>query len=121
MAFPDVADRTAVRDDITIKAPLLTQDVCHQCLICAAWFTVRAVVSAHDRLRLAFDDGGAKGGQVRFAQISFSGSGIEAVPFGFWSTVHGIVFRGGYQFQISRIVALQAFDESNPQSRSQIW
>ena len=60
MALPDVRDRAAVRNNVTVEAPFFAQDVSHQTLVGTTRFGVRSVVGAHDRIRVAFDNRRAK-------------------------------------------------------------
>src|SRR5436190_12348885 len=120
MTLPDIADRTAIRDYITVEAPLAAQNVDHQSLVSATGFSVRAVVSTHHRICSRLNYGGAKRGQISLAQISFRGRRVERVALRFRTTVHGIMLWGGDYFEVLRVISLQTPDEFNAQPRRQI-
>src|SRR5262245_66666803 len=107
MELVDVVNRAAVRDDVAFEAPLPAQDVV-KLLVGAARLAVGPVVGAHYSFRLAFDDGGAEGGQIGFLQIAFADDGVEAVPFRLGAAVYGEMLRNGDDLRVARIVALQA-------------
>src|SRR5450432_2830757 len=113
MAFGNVIDGAAVRNDVAAKAPLAAQDVRHQPLVRTTGLAIRAVVGAHHGSRMSLDDSRAKRRQVGLSQISLSRPGVKAVAFRFGSAVYGVVLGRGGNFQIARVIALQAFDESD--------
>ena len=41
------------------------------------------------------------------------------MTFGFWSAVHGVMFRGRDHLEVARVIALQTLDESNAQTRGE--
>src|SRR6185437_188248 len=60
----DISDRVAVRDHVSLEAPLTSQLILKQVLVCAGWLAVDRVVSAHHRPGLSFDDCSAEAGLV---------------------------------------------------------
>src|SRR6266567_3860085 len=121
MALPDVRNRAAVGHNVAVEAPFCAQDVSHQTLVGTTRFSVRSVVGAHNRIRVAFDNRRAKRRQIRLSQISFVSRRVKAMTFGFWSAVHCVVFRGRDYFEVARVIALQTLDESDAQTRGEKW
>ena len=71
MPLGNIVNCATIGNDISAELPLAAQNIGHQFFVRAARLGVRAIVSTHHRVCLSFNDGGAKGGQIRFAQISF--------------------------------------------------
>ena len=60
---------------------------------------------------MAVDDGGAEGGRVGVIEIVEGDGNVEAVAKRFGAAVDGVVLGSGDDFEIFRIVALEAGDE----------
>src|SRR5215831_18095164 len=121
MALVDIIDGAAVRNHIAVETPLASQDVDEQMRVSATGLAVCSVVRAHDGRGLSFHDRCPKRRQISFPQIAFIDFGIEAMALGLGSGVHGIVLRGGHNFQVFGIVPLQSFNESDTQAACQVW
>src|SRR5262245_33183803 len=105
---------------MAFEAPLTAQDVV-ELLVSAARGAVRSVVSAHHALSFAFDDSGAESGQISLLQVALADDSVKAVPFRLGAAVDGEMLHRGNNFQVARVVALQAFDISDADARSEIW
>src|SRR5215213_10789024 len=55
VAFPGISNGAAVRNDVTIKAPLAAQDISHELLVRTTRLFIRAVVRTHDRIGFGFN------------------------------------------------------------------
>src|SRR6185369_11969421 len=73
------------------------------------------------RIGFSFNDGCAKRRQIGFSQIAFINGGVKSMSFGFGPAMHRIVFRGGDNLKVARIVTLQALHELNPKTPGEIW
>src|SRR6185436_7828792 len=120
MSMPNVVDGAAVGNNVAVEAPLAAQNIRHQLLVCATRLTVRAVVSTHHRVGPAFHDRRAKSGQISFAQIAFVSGRVETVTLRFRTTMHCVMFRRGYYFEVARVITLQSAYELNAKSCGEI-
>ena len=65
MSAEHVNDSVAIGDHISIEHPRASQLILEQKFVCASWFAVDPVVSAHHRFCLSLGHGGAEGGQSK--------------------------------------------------------
>ena len=107
----EVVDGAAVGGDEAVEVPVVAEDVAEEHLAGAGGDFVDGVVGAHDGVGLAFDDGGAEGGQVGVPEIVRGGIDVGLVARGFGAAVDGVVLGGGDGAEVFGIVALDAFDE----------
>ena len=111
VALMNIADGPAIGNDVALEAPLAAQRV-QQKMIRACRLTMHGVVRAHDGIRVALHDRGAKCGGIRVGKIVRRNGHVEAMTQGFRAAVNGKMLGGGNRFQILGIVALQPGDES---------
>src|SRR5690606_8637664 len=80
-----------------------------------------AVVSAHDRASLAFDDRRAEGGEIRVLEIAQRDVDIRVVTRGFGTAVHGEVLGRGDHVRTIGIVSLHAAHVGHCEARGKEW
>ena len=93
MVRGNVPDGVAVRDHVSVEAPLAAQLILQQILVGACRLAIDGVIRAHDGTGLPFHDGGAEGRLVGIHFIVFAHVHIGKVPSGFRPAVHGVVLR----------------------------
>src|ERR1035441_8791547 len=120
VALEDIADRAAIGDHVSRKAPLLAQNIAEQSRAGAGRLAVHLVIGAHHRVRPALANRRLEMRQVALRQVRILHLGVEAVARRFGSGVHREVLGGGHHFQILRVVALQSLDEVDRQAPRQV-
>src|SRR6185369_10833369 len=76
MAFPNVSDRPAIRDNMPGEVPFFKESVT-EFFVGTSWLTVSSVIRAHQPGGLPFDDRFSKGRQVSFLEVPFAYDGVE--------------------------------------------
>src|SRR6185503_20684040 len=113
MEFVNVINRAAIRDDISFESPIIAQDFAKQRVMRAARLAQIAIVSAHHGICACFFDTRFKSWQVSVVQVTLVRHRIETMPLRLRPAMHGVMLRGGYDFEILRTVTLQALHELN--------
>ena len=112
------ADRAAVGDDEATEPPLLSEHRVEEPGVLARGHSVHAVVRAHDALRAAFDDRGAKMRQVVVANDLLGCVGRAGEPGGF-DVVERVVLRGRHRAKVKGVVALNALHVRDGHARNE--
>ncbi len=112
----NVYNCVAIGNHVAIKFPGAAQLIFQQERVCASRLAVDAVVSAHNRLGLAFRDRCAKRRQVSVFHVVLRYLHVHAMPRCFRSAVHGKMFRRGNHAKIFWIVTLQSGDKRHSHS-----
>ena len=115
VAFGDVHDSAAVRDDESFEPPCAAQMILQQHLVGAGGVSVDGVVGTHDGLDVSVDHGGAEGGEVGFLEVTRTHVHVEAMSQRFGTAVHGKVFAGCDCLRMFGVGALHSGDESRPE------
>ena len=116
----NIGHRTAIRDNVALKAPITPQVFLEQNGIRTRWRAVQRVVGTHHGLGFAFHDRRPKRGQIGVLHVMPGGLNVNGVSGGLWTAMHREVFRSGNRFQIDGFVPLQAGDEGNAETPGQV-
>ena len=108
---PDIVDCVAIGNHITLKPPLLAQQIVKQEGTGASGHTVDRVVSAHDAGDFSLTHHALELRQIRFIQIAFRSLGIETMPVPFRPAMHRVMLRAGHRQHVVGIITLNALDE----------
>ena len=119
MMLMKISDRPAIRHKMPLEIPLSTQNTANQCLTSAARLPVRPVISAHHRLHMRFFDKRLECRQICFLHIFRVGLCIKLMAQRLRSGMHREMLRARRRLH-DLTISLQALDESNTQSGSQI-
>src|ERR1039458_9739814 len=114
MVTINVDDCAAVRNHVTLKAPLAAKLIHKQKVVGAGGLAVDVVVSAHDGAGFAFGNGSTKGRQVRIEFVVFADAHVRRVASRFRSTMYREMFGRRNGAIVFRIIALHAGDKGNP-------
>ena len=107
----DIANRVAIRYDVTFESPLLAQQLVEQERVGAARNAVERIVGAHDAGNLAFPHDSLELRQVHLIQVAFRWFGIETVPVAFRAAMYRKVLGTRHRQDIGGIIPLHALDE----------
>ena len=116
----DVAHCAAIAHDVALESPLFPQALLKKVCVGAARYPVYRVVHAHDRVRLAFHDGGPERRQVRIDLVIFAHPGVKHVPIRLWTAMHGVVLGCRDDLQVMGIVPLHARNERDAHAAGEI-
>src|SRR5580698_10025651 len=115
----EVVDGVAVGGDEALEVPVLAEDIFEEEIACAGGLAIDGVVGAHDGVGFGFGDGGAEGGEVGVPEVVVGGIDVDLVACGLGAAVDGVVLGRGDGFEVLRIIALDAFDESYAHARGE--
>ena len=114
----EVTDGPAIRDKVSFKSPVLSEEL-HKSWACAARLSVCTVVSSHDRLDTGFAYKRLERRQISLGHVLWGSDRVELVPYGFRSAVYREMLGAGRCLQRLSI-ALQAMYKSLAQAGCQI-
>ena len=118
VVFVEVPDRPAVRNKMSLKAPVAAK-LFHQHVACAAGLTVCTVIRAHYRLYPGFLYKGLERGEIGLFEILLGGNGVEAVTQSLRAAVHRKVLGTGCRAQ-GLALALKASDKGFAEPGGQV-
>ena len=95
MVYVKVADGPAVAYNMSAETPFLPENLFQKRFAAAGWFTVHAVIRAHDRFDLSFFHCCFEGGQIRLIHVFRTGFRIEGMPDGFRTGMDREMFAAG--------------------------
>ena len=118
MAFMEVTDRPAVRDEMSFKSPVFPEQF-HQSGVRAAGISVCAVVCTHDCLDAGFAYQGLKCGQISLRHIFCGRDCVELMTNSFRTAVNRKVLCAGCGLK-GLAFSLQTSDKSLSHARRKI-
>ena len=121
MRTRDVADSSAIGNDMAGKPPSVAQNIGQEPRVQAqGTLFIDRVVGGHDGPDMSFLDGGLELGEIGFENVTDVGIDVEAAPSGLGAAVNGKMFGAGHLLEVVGIVALNAFDEVDPHAPGEI-
>ncbi len=120
MAIGDILDGIAVGNNVALKAPGSAQMIFQQQIVGAGWLAIDAVIRAHDRSGLRFDDRRPEGRQIGIFQVMGRYEYVGDVAGRFRPRVNGKVLRSRNDVRQVGVVALHARDEGNTHPGCQV-
>ena len=118
--YPEIVNRTTVREDDPFIAPAVAQNVDQELVITAAGLPLETVIGTHHLLYVTLFNQGLESRQVGLIQITGSSFCVILMAIPFRSAMDGIVLGAGMCLEIISIIALQTFGHCYTHLGSQI-
>ena len=118
VVFMEVADRPAIRNEVSLKTPFFSQHL-HQSRTCTAWLSVCAVISSHYGFNTGFTHQRPERRQISLCHVFRRSDSIEFMSECFRSAVDCEVLSAGRGLQCLT-ASLQASYKSLTHAGSQI-
>ena len=120
MCRMEVLNSPAVRHNMSLELPLLTQYLFQKHLASAAGLAIGTVVSAHHRFYMRFLNAGFEGWKISLPQILLIDLCIKLMTQCFRAAVYRKMLGTGRCLQVLGIVSLQSLNKRYAQSGRQI-